>query len=165
MSSLPLIIIVVAVFVYLVGLTVYVLRIKEHYNRLLRETGKDNLTGILDTILDKTLNSEKSILQLESKIEAVAQEIVHHVQRVGVLRYNPFSDTGGDQSFVLAILDGDDTGIVLTSLHSRGITRWYAKNVKKGKGLDFELSKEEEKAIKISVDLKEGKKQNVVKTE
>ena len=82
------------------------------------------------------------------------------MQKVGILRFNPFADTGGDQSFVFAILDGNDTGIVLTSLHSRSTTRWYAKNVKKGKGVDFDLSQEEEKTIKTAVSLKYGKEEN-----
>jgi hypothetical protein len=70
------------------------------------------------------------------------------LQKVGFVRFNPFSDTGGDQSFCLSVLDDEDSGIVLSSLHSRGQTRVYAKAVKKGKGKDFELSKEELETIK-----------------
>lgn len=148
------------VFIYLGVLTWYILKIARHYNRLIGKTGKNNLSQILDELLDRAKRDEKKIASLESKQEQISKEIVHHVQKVGILRFNPFADTGGDQSFVFAILDGNDTGIVLTSLHSRGTTRWYAKNVKKGKGVDFDLSQEEEKTIKTAVSLKYGKEEN-----
>jgi hypothetical protein len=66
--------------------------------------------------------------------------------RFSLLRFNPFSDTGGEQSFVLSLLDGGGNGILLTSLHGRGTTRFYAKRVNAGK-TDQELSAEEKKAL------------------
>ncbi len=66
--------------------------------------------------------------------------------RFSLLRFNPFSDTGGEQSFVLSLLDGGGNGILLTSLHGRGTTRFYAKRVIAGK-TDQELSAEEKKAL------------------
>ena len=70
------------------------------------------------------------------------------IQKIGLLRYNPFADTGGEQSFVISLLDHHNSGMILTSLQGRSGTRWYAKQVKKGKGTEFELSKEEEEAVK-----------------
>ncbi len=50
-----------------------------------------------------------------------------HMQRVGFLRFNPFRDAGGDQSFALALADGEGNGFVVSSLHSRDVTRVYGK--------------------------------------
>jgi len=66
--------------------------------------------------------------------------------RFSLVRFNPFSDTGGEQSFVLSLLDGVGNGILLTSLHGRGMTRIYAKKVTAGKA-DQELSAEEKSAL------------------
>jgi hypothetical protein len=63
-----------------------------------------------------------------------------------LVRFNPFSDTGGEQSFVVSLLDGGGNGILLTSLHGRGVTRIYAKKVTAGK-TDQELSHEERQAL------------------
>lgn len=71
-----------------------------------------------------------------------------HIQKVGLLRFNPFKDTGGDQSFILALVDAQNTGVIISSLHTRTGTRWYAKHVINGKGAEYELSKEEEEALK-----------------
>ena len=68
-------------------------------------------------------------------------------QRVGLVRFNPFEDTGGNQSFALALLDADGNGWVLSSLHARTGTRIYAKAIHGGRS-DGALSEEETTAIK-----------------
>jgi Protein of unknown function (DUF4446) len=73
------------------------------------------------------------------------------IQRVGVVRYNPFADTGSNQSFVLAMLDAGGDGFVLSSLHSRQQTRVFLKQVSKGK-VDTGLSEEESEAIRRALE-------------
>ena len=68
-------------------------------------------------------------------------------QRVGLVRYNPFEETGGNQSFALALLDAAGDGWVLSSLHARSGTRVYAKGITAGRA-DAGLSDEETAAIK-----------------
>jgi len=67
--------------------------------------------------------------------------------KINILRFNPFEDVGGDQSFVLTILNENNNGAILTSLHNRDITRIYAKPIKNGEGDNITLSKEEKLAI------------------
>jgi hypothetical protein len=69
------------------------------------------------------------------------------IQRVGVVRFNPFADTGSNQSFVLAILDARGDGFVLSSMHSRQQTRVFLKSVAAGKA-ESALSEEESEAIR-----------------
>jgi hypothetical protein len=63
-----------------------------------------------------------------------------------LVRYNPFQDTGGDQSFALALLDKRGDGVVVSSLHSRTMTRFYAKPIKGGVS-PLSLSEEEVQAV------------------
>ncbi len=70
---------------------------------------------------------------------------------LGLVRFTPFSDTGGDQSFVLSLLDEGGSGILITSLHGRGVTRLYAKKVNGGK-TDQPLSAEEKQALQEALD-------------
>ena len=67
-------------------------------------------------------------------------------QRVGLVRFNPFEETGGNQSFALALLDAAGDGWVLSSLHARAGTRVYAKAIKAGRS-DAALSDEETAAL------------------
>jgi hypothetical protein len=67
--------------------------------------------------------------------------------KINVTRFNPFDNVGGDQSFILTILDQTKSGAILTSLHHRDLTRIYAKPIKNGEGDNITLSKEEKLAI------------------
>lgn len=69
------------------------------------------------------------------------------ITRVGVVRFNPFKDTGGDQSFVIALLDSNNNGLVLSSLYTREGTRVYTKPIENGNSI-YNLSEEEKEAIK-----------------
>jgi hypothetical protein len=73
------------------------------------------------------------------------------LQHIGLVRFNPFDDTGSDQSFAIALLDDQRDGVVLSSLHGRANTRLYAKPVENGAS-SHNLSDEETEAIRIAVE-------------
>jgi len=154
MQAAALFIFLITMVGWLTYLTWKLFGISRHYQRLVSYTGKVNLAESLEQILTSLNLEKRNLEELSRKIKLTNEEILHHVQKVGIVRFNPFSDTGGNQSFVLAILDGTDSGVVLTSLHNRKITRWYAKNVQNGKGVDHSLSEEEKKAIQKASYLK-----------
>lgn len=84
-----------------------------------------------------------------TRVNQLATQLESAIQRVGVVRYNPFEDTGSNQSFVLAMLDARGDGFVLSSLHSRQATRMFLKPVSAGKA-DSAVSEEEAEAIRIA---------------
>lgn len=71
----------------------------------------------------------------------------NYIQKFSLIRFNPFEDAGGDQSFAAALLDGEGSGVVISSLHARGNTRVYAKSVVGGKPQHHQFSKEEKEAV------------------
>jgi hypothetical protein len=73
------------------------------------------------------------------------------LQHIGMVRFNPFEDTGSDQSFAIALLDDRRDGVVISSLHGRSNTRVFAKPVSDG-GSPHNLSDEEAEAIRIAVE-------------
>jgi hypothetical protein len=74
----------------------------------------------------------------------------HAIQRVGLVRFNPFEDTGGNQSFALALMDAAGNGFVVSSLHARTGTRVYAKAISDGRS-DGALSQEETDALRLAL--------------
>jgi hypothetical protein len=68
------------------------------------------------------------------------------LSRVGLVRFDAFADAGGAQSFSLALLDASADGVLLTSLHSRQVTRLYVKSIRAGRS-DVPLSGEETAAL------------------
>lgn len=105
---------------------------------------------MIDDVMGKEKNLEKDIDLINKKYDKLEQEGMLHIQKIGLLRFNPFKDTGGDQSFIMTLLDAHDTGVVISSLHTRSGTRWYAKRVVKGKGMEHDLSDDEKKALQES---------------
>ena len=101
-----------------------------------------NLKEVLDYLKKLEENFEKA----SKEIENLQKEGRFSIQKVGIIRFNPFSEVGGDQSFSLAILDADDNGIVITSLYTREENRVYGKPIKRGAS-EYSLSVEEKEAI------------------
>ncbi len=121
--------------------------------------GKD-ATGLESVLLNhskelKLLDKEiQELFEISNRIHSLALRSVH---KVGIVRFNPFKDIGGDQSFALALLDGKDSGLVISSLHTREGTRIYSKPVSKGVAEKYTLTEEEEKAIKEATTVKPSK--------
>lgn len=88
----------------------------------------------------------KEFESLKKEVESLREQGISSVQKIGIVRYNPFSNVGGDQSFSIALLDGNNNGIVITSLYGRDGNRTYAKPIEKGNS-KYSLSDEEKKAI------------------
>lgn len=92
-------------------------------------------------------NHQKNLKELGEILAELVEQNKLTVQKVGLVRYNPFADTGSDLSFAIALLDGLGSGIVISSLHSREGTRIYAKAIEKGES-KHHLTEEEKEAIK-----------------
>lgn len=90
-------------------------------------------------------NSEH-LHNIEETLQALTDTLAGRAGRVGVVRYNPFAETGGDQSFALAIVNDAGTGVVISSLHNRDATRVYAKPLTNGES-KYQLTDEELDAI------------------
>lgn len=129
-------------------MTVLVIRMMQHYNRLSAGVSKKGLKEILETMLAKEQSLEHITQEIRRTLDESMRDGKRHVQRIGIVRFNPFADTGGSQSFTIALLDGHDDGLILTSLYARTGNRWYLKEVRGAKGKNIELSKEEESAVK-----------------
>jgi len=94
-------------------------------------------------------NLENNLEKISQEIENLKKESKFSIQKVGIVRFNPFSKVGGDQSFSIALLDGNNSGIVITSLYTREGNRVYGKPINNGKS-QYSLSQEEIKAVEAA---------------
>ena len=145
---------VLALAAAVVLLVVWVALLQRSESRLrsrLRRVLPGGATTSLDQLLEQNVHRLDDLTtrldalnKLHHELEAITQRAI---QKVGVVRYSAFSDTGGDQSFAIALLDSEGSGIVVSSLHSRADTRVFAKPVQAGRSR-YPLSDEEQDAIK-----------------
>ncbi|MBP9851393.1 MAG: DUF4446 family protein [Candidatus Pacebacteria bacterium] len=84
--------------------------------------------------------------QAEKDIELINKKLEKSIRGLEVIRFNPFPDQGGNQSFAIGLLNEVGDGVVLSSLYSRERMSIFAKPVKAGKS-EFELSDEEKEVL------------------
>lgn len=110
---------------------------------------KGDIYKILEKYLKETKEVENYAKKVEIEMAKISKKMQKSIQKIGFVRYNPFgkNDTGGNQSFSIALLDNDDCGFVITSMHAREGTRVYAKSVSEGESTNT-LSDEEVEAVK-----------------
>lgn len=111
------------------------------------KSGKDLEKIIIDSkkkieLLDGDV---KDLYDITAKVHKLSLKSIH---KASVVRFNPFRDLGGDQSFSVAFLDADNDGVVISSLYSRDGVRVYAKAIKGGESIKYPLAEEEKEAIK-----------------
>jgi len=147
----------VVLFIAVVGLAAWLLvlqrsaaRLRGRLRKILNETGTTGLDEVLDTQakrIDALAQRMETLATLQQELDSAARLAL---QCVGIVRYNPFQDSGGDQSFALALLDRAGTGIVISSLHGRAETRIFAKQIENGAST-HSLSEEEQQAIRAAL--------------
>ncbi len=143
----------VAMFVLVVALAVMagwtvvrLRRLEGHYRLLTTGTDGGNLQAVLEDHVGQLQAETAKVQALDEAVRAMEEANCGHIQHLGFLRYNPFRETGGDQSFVLALADGNGDGTVISSLHSRDVTRVYAKPLRAWQSA-YPLTEEELQAI------------------
>jgi hypothetical protein len=117
---------------------------------LTRGESGTSLEDVLNAHLDRVdaMGREVDELAARTAITEAAQR--RSFQRIGLVRFNPFDDTGGNQSFALALLDQAGDGFVVSSLHARAGTRVYGKAVSRGTS-ESNLSAEESEALRLAL--------------
>ena len=121
------------------------------YRTLVSDSQGGSLQHLLDSHLGKVIEVGSKMEELEKLYDGLEVRSRGSLQHVVVEGFNPFEDTGSDQSFAIALLDDRRDGIVLSSLHGRGQTRVFAKPVEGGES-KHQLSDEEAQAIRVAVE-------------
>jgi hypothetical protein len=122
-------------------------RLSERLDAVTRGSDGRSLEGVLDAHLQRVYNVARDVESIQARSKVLDLRGRKAVQRVGLVRFNAFDDTASNQSFALALLDGDEDGLVLSSIHSRQSTRIYAKGIAAGRS-DGPLSQEESEALR-----------------
>lgn len=139
-------IIILVLVVWITGISYALYKVSSHYKRLVGKTGREDLRGILEVLLLAKAKNEEHVKQVQAALATLEKKSLQFVQKIGIVKFNPYSEAGGDHSFAIALLSGEGTGYVLLSLHSREGTRIYIKTIEGGKSRS-QLSREEKQAV------------------
>jgi hypothetical protein len=122
-------------------------RLSRRLDAITRGSDQQSLESVLGSHLERVRGVVVDVDRLAARTAILERDLRNSLGRVGIVRYNPFEETGGNQSFALAVLDGKGDGFVVSSLHARAGTRVYAKAVKGGTA-ESALSDEESAALR-----------------
>ncbi len=122
------------------------IRLKRRFQAALGGTSPKSLESLLTDHLARVNEVDQRLVILDDKYTRLTDMSSLASQKISIVRFNPFGDTGGDQSFSLAVLDAHDSGYILSSIHGRTGTRVYVKPIDFGKS-KYTLSTEEQQAL------------------
>jgi hypothetical protein len=138
-------------FFWLLAIQIQFRKIKKRNELFFSGNKIENLEELLvkQTKDIKALDEDiQELYNISNSINGLAFKSIH---KIGLIRFNPFKDVGGDQSFAIALLNGKNNGLVISSLYTREGTRVYSKSILLGKSEKHPLTEEEKKAIKIAM--------------
>ncbi len=147
MEPLTLITIILSLAVTIFG--VLTIKLHKRLSRLIQGKNAKNLEDIIseNNILAKEIKDK--LKNQEIQIVNIKKDAMQNIQNIGVVRFNPFKETGGSQSFAIALTDKKKNGVVISSLYARERINVFAKPITNGNS-EYTLTEEEQKAINLS---------------
>jgi hypothetical protein len=123
------------------------LQLQKKYGQFLKGAEAKQVEELIKSYGGEVKESLSKIDELAGFVAKLHKAQQFAVSKMALIRFNPFGDTGGDQSFCLALLDHHDDGLVISAVHARSGTRVYAKDINAGES-KHHLSDEEKSALK-----------------
>lgn len=151
MANLPLVLLTMTVLIFIallvfIAINMKLSRMNKRYKSLMQGMEGANLEALLHGHIEEVRQVSDKVSRLSRQCDELNIISKSAVQRVGVVRFNAFDDTGSDLSFAIALLDGQDNGVVISSLFGRSESRVYAKPVVKAES-SYLLTAEEKEAL------------------
>lgn len=130
----------------IIGLAIWLWQLARRITRLFTGHGGQNLEELAINFGSELVKLDRSRQEIEKFLVAADQRLAGSLRHVRTLRYNPFPDQGGNQSFSTALIDEKGDGVIITGLHARDTMRVYAKPIR-NRASDFELTAEEQNVL------------------
>ncbi|GCD09430.1 DUF4446 family protein [Clostridium tagluense] len=151
--TLALIILVIILMIIIITTYVSLNKLETKYRKLMRGVNNKNLEDMVISYLDKIDGVKEENMLMKQMYEEINGELKTCIQKTSIVRYRAFDDVGSDLSYSIALLDGNNNGVVLTSIYGRNESTTYAKPIDKGISR-YDLSEEENKVLKDAVSSK-----------
>lgn len=147
---LLIVLVIIALGLAITSLIMNILLKKKYLEYMTKIGGGEDITNVMKNYVEDVTIVKENTQTLKKYCKEIEQNMNKCIQKVGIIRYNPYQNTGSDLCFALALLDFEDTGVVINGVYSRdNTTNTYAKPIEKGKS-KYTLVKEEEEALNMA---------------
>lgn len=141
-------VLIIIMFIGFIVLLINTIKMNNKYKNFMKKLGSGkNLEKDLENFMYKVDRVEKQNNEIMEFCKSLNSNMSNCIQKVGIVRYSAFKDTGSDLSFTVALLDEENSGVVFNGIYSREMSNIYAKPVKNGNST-YTLSEEETEAIR-----------------
>lgn len=106
---------------------------------------------ILKKIDINKIELQESINALNNILNDTKYQLKYAIQKIGLVKYNPFEEVGGNFCFAVAFLNEENTGVVINSIYTRESCYNYIKEITNGESINYKLSQEEKEAIRLAI--------------
>lgn len=145
-------VVTIVLFISFLVILINNIKLNNRYKKFMSKIGNGkNIEEDLNKFINEVSRIEEQNAEIISFCKGLDEDISKCIQKVGIVRYSAFKDTGSDLSFAAALLDEKNNGIVFNGIYSREMSNIYAKPVENGNS-KYTLSEEELEAIKKAVD-------------
>ncbi len=128
-------------------------RLNKKYKNFMKKLGEGkNIEEDLENYMYQVRKVEEKNAEIANDVHNIKNDLITCIKKVGVVRYSAYENMGSDLSFTLALLNEENTGVILNGIYSREMSNIYAKPVEKGNST-YTLSKEENEAITKAVNI------------
>lgn len=135
-----------------VYLTYELFKLKKKFDQLTSSYSDQNLQTIVEKYVKTLDKCGTDIEMMNNEFAKIRQETSEFLRKVGLVRFQAFKDTGGDQSFSLAVLDQNNNGFIISTLHGRGFSKVYSKEITEGQSTQHKLTDEEQQALQKALE-------------
>lgn len=144
-------ILIIVLLIGFIALLVSNMKLKDKYKKFMKKLGNGkDLEEDLSNFMYKVDRVEKQNAEIMNFCKSLDGDLAKCIQKIGIVRYSAFKDTGSDLSFTVALLDEENSGVVFNGIYSREMSNIYAKPVDKGNS-SYTLSEEEAEAIRRAI--------------
>ncbi len=143
---------ILLLFIAVVVLSIKLGRISKKYKKFMGGKNAKSLEKDIMGLYEDNKLIKASMDKNRKDIEDLYRKFGSAFQKIGIVKYDAFNQMGGQLSFSLALLDENDNGFILNSVHSTEGCYSYTKEIKNGLS-EISLGEEEKKALDIAMDL------------
>lgn len=143
---------IILLFILYISNIIKLNKIRKNYSKFMERLGNGNN---VDEMLRAYIYEVEKVENKNEEIVSYCKELNNHIakctQKIGIVRYNAFRDTGSDLSFALALLNENNDGVILNGIYARDMSNIYAKPIENGQS-KYTLSNEEKEALAKAIE-------------
>ena len=137
-------------FFVMIGITT---SLNKKYKKFMKKLGEGkSIEEDLENYMYRVERIEKQHAEILGNIKSIEYNMEGCFQKIGIVRYSAYKDTGSDLSFAIALLDNNNSGIILNGIYSRELSNIFAKPIEKGT-CKYTLTDEEKKALEQAMNV------------